>query len=78
MYKYDNASVSSNSETLSLYDADGEIGMKDVENAIQGMKCGKAEKWSYYLGLVLVFVQFMLEVREDPRRLARRSHRAFV
>ena len=37
-------SVSSNSETLSLDVADGEISIKEIESAIRNLKCGKAAR----------------------------------
>ena len=37
-----NVSVSSNSETLGLDVADGEISIKKVKNAIRSLKCDKA------------------------------------
>ena len=40
MYDCDDASVSSNSDMLSL--ADGEISIKEVESAIRSLKRGKA------------------------------------
>ena len=38
MYECDESSVSSNSKTLSLDVADGEISIKEVENAIRSLK----------------------------------------
>ena len=40
--KCDDASVSSNGKTMSLDVADGEISIKELESAIQSLKCGKA------------------------------------
>ena len=42
MYECDDASVSSNSETLSLDIANGEISIKEIDNTIRSLKCGKA------------------------------------
>ena len=42
MYKCDDASVLSSSETLGLDVADGEISVKEVESAILSLKCGKS------------------------------------
>ena len=43
MYECDDASVSSNSETLSLDVADGEISVKEVESAILRVHTLKSE-----------------------------------
>ena len=42
MNKCDDASVSSNSETLSFDVTDGEISVKEVESAIRCLECGKS------------------------------------
>ena len=42
MYECDDASVSSNTETLNLDVADGEISVKEVESVIRSLKCDKA------------------------------------
>ena len=43
MYECDDASVSSNSETLGL-GVDGEISLNEVESAIRSLKCAKSDE----------------------------------